>query len=242
MAMKINIVHLAITLLTLLTVNSVAQESLNIGLYSNFAVPSREFKKAVDNSTGGMGVGFGINALFNPNGGKQYSPVFFGADFSLVTFGRDKQRGEVPFKTSFNFYHVNGVTRLFLTRKDSGFMPFIDGMLGVKVFNTRTKVDKDFFQTVILEEEEEVLHTTNSADLGYGISLGFYSRRVGDSGQGFGTFSLRVSWLWGGKSSYVKRGSVKVIESSYVEFETDYTHMSMLMIQLGINIFDQGGN
>jgi len=239
--MKTMVFTLTISGLLLLAVqNGKSQETFNSGVFVNFAVPTADFKQAVDNTMGGTGIGFGMNMLFNPYGKKRYSPVFFGGDFSLVTYGRDKHHGEVPFKTSFNFYHVNGITRVFLTNRAVGFTPFIDGMLGVKVFNTRTKVDKDFFQTVVLEEEEEVLHTTNSADLGYGISLGFYTRKTGDTGEGFGSFSLRLSYLWGGKSTYVKRGSVKVVDGSYVEYETGYTHMSMFMIQLGFALFNQG--
>jgi hypothetical protein len=217
-----------------------AQETVQVGITGAFTVPSEELKKAVYNPAGGLGIGFGTNVLFNPKGRKGYSPVFFGVDFNYVTFGRDKQEqtsNSPPYKTSYNYYSISGLSRLFLTDKTEGFTPFVDGMLGLKVFNTRTKIDKNFFDTVVWEEEEEVLNTTNDTGLGYGLGLGFYTRKDKSEGGDFGTFTLRVLYLWGDKTSYVKRGSVKVIDNSRVEYETGYTRTNMILIQLGINIF-----
>ncbi len=217
-----------------------AQEKIQVGLTGSFTIPSEELKKAVYNPAGGLGIGFGTTVLFNPKGSKGYSPVFFGGDFNFVTFGRDKQEqvgNNPPYKTSFNYYSISGLSRVFLTDKVEGFTPFVDGLLGLKVVNTRTKIDKNFFDTVVWDEEEEVLNSTNDSGLGYGLGVGFYTRKDKSEGGDFGTFTLRVVYLWGDKSSYVKRGSVQVIDNSRVEYETGYTRTNMILIQLGILIF-----
>jgi opacity protein-like surface antigen len=216
-----------------------AQETAMLSLSANLTIPTRAFKEAVDNPIGGAGVGLGTNLLLNPKGRKGYSPVFFGVDFSYVTFGRDKQESTAsspPYKTSFNHYSISGMSRVFLTDKTEGFTPFIDGMLGLKIFNTRTKVDKDLLDIVLNDDQPEVIHTTNDSGLGYGAGIGFYTRRLKSEGEGSASFIFRALYLWGDKTSYVKRGSL-VVDNGYISYETGYTKTNMILFQLGINIF-----
>lgn len=217
-----------------------AQDTFNFALYGHLAIPSKEFKEAVDNSVGGTGVGFGTNVLINPKGKKGYSHAFFGVDFAYNTFGRDKQEATTnapPYKTGFNHYAISGISRVFLTDKAEGFTPFIDGMLGLKIFNTRTKIDKDLLGTIV-NAQPEVIHTTNDTGLGYGLGIGFYSRHIkSEDSSGHGSFSMRVMYLWGDKTSYVKRGSLQV-DNGYVTYDTGYTKTNMIMIQFGIVISD----
>jgi len=224
----------------LLSIKLTAQESVNLSLYGNVTVPIADFKEAIDNSVGGAGVGVGTNFLFNPKGKKAYSPIFLGIDFSYVTFGRDKQEATtngLPYKTTFNYYNISGVSRIFLTDKTEGLTPFIDGMLGLKIFNTRTKIDKDLIGTII-NDQPEVIHTTNDTGLGYGLGVGFYKRHPHtEEGSGGASVSMRVMYLWGDKTSYVKRGSLQV-DNGAVTYETGYANTNMILIQLGITIHD----
>ena len=228
-------------LLLLVTVTSLtmAQESAQISVSLPLAFPTKDFKEAVDNDLEGIGVGVASNVLFNPKGKKGYSPVFFGVDFSYVTFGRDKQpstNDTPPYKTTFNYYTINGIARIFLANKTEGFTPFVDGMMGLKIYNTRTKIDKDLLDTVFDEDQPEVIHTTNDTGLGYGIGVGFYNRKAHDEGEGKGSFTLRVLYLWGDKVEYVKRGSL-VVDNGFVNYETGFTNTNMFMVQLGFMIF-----
>jgi hypothetical protein len=204
------------------------------------AVPTAEFNDAVNNESNGMGVGFNTNLLFNPKSKNAYSPVFFGGDFSYISFGRDKQpaSGNLPaYKTTFNYYSINGIARLFLTDKTEGFTPFVDGMLGMKIYNTRTKIDKDLLNTVLNDDQPEVIHTTNDTGLDYGVGVGFYKRKFREAGEGKGSLTLRVAYLWGDKIQYVKRGSLKV-DAGTIDYETSYANTSMFLIQLGFNLFN----
>jgi hypothetical protein len=218
------------------------QSPVHIGLYATGALPAPAFKNAVDNRLGGFGAGVGANVLANPFGKNKMSPMYLGLDFCYLNFGRDKiseTNTSPPYKTSFNFYVVNGIGRIYLHRGE-GFTPFIDGSMGLKIFNARTKIDKDAFQTVLADEQAEVINNTTDTGLGYGIGLGFYTRKyhTNESGESRGkaSFSIRLMYMWGDETSYVKRGSVAV-NNGLVTLEKGYTQTNMLLIQLGAFIF-----
>lgn len=235
--MKIQRLLLFLFSISILTVFSQDHETYQVSLLANVAIPSAELKEAVDNPIGGTAVGLGFNALFNPKGKKGYSPVFIGADFSYVTFGRDKQPSTPtapPYKTSFNYYGISGQSRFFLSNKQVGFVPFVDGLLGVKIFNTRTKIDKNVINIIVNDDEPEVINTTNDAGLGYALGAGFYTRKaLNENGNRDVSFTLRAMYHWGDQTSYVKRGSLAV-NNGTVSYETGYTKTNMIMIQLGI--------
>ncbi|MCK6618385.1 MAG: hypothetical protein L6Q51_12160 [Cyclobacteriaceae bacterium] len=232
--------NLTLSYLLLLGLPAVAQETAQIALQLNTAIPDKEFKQAVDNSIGGAAVGMGANILLNPKGKKGYSPVFFGAEFSYMTFGRDKieaTNDAPPFKTTFNYYALNGISRVFLSKKESGFVPFIDGTLGLKIFNTRTKVDKNVSHIILDDNQPVVINTTNDNGLGYGVGIGFYNRKPMESEDDTrASFTMRVMYLWGDPTSYVKRGSVRV-DNGFVSFEEGSTKTNMIMVQLGIMLY-----
>ncbi len=212
-------------------------EPVVFSLYADVGIPSKEFKKAVDNPVGGTAVGVGTNLLFNLKGKKQPSPLALGVDFSYLTFGRDKidaTTSSPPYKTTFNYYSMSGVMRVILTNRTTGFTPFIDGMLGVKIFNTRTKIDKNAIDVILNTDQPEVINTTNDYGLGYGLGAGWYVRKaVGENGQKAPSFTMRAMFLWGDPTRYVKRSSMQV-SNGFVQYESGYTNTNMILIQLGI--------
>src|SRR6185295_13237197 len=180
-------------------------EPFTLSVYANAGIPSKQFKEAVNNQFGGAGVGVGSNALFNVKGKKELSPLALGIDFSYLTFGRDKidaTYSSPPYKTTFNFYSVSAISRVILSKRATGFTPFIDGMLGVKIFNTRTKIDKNALNFILNNDQPEVIKNTNDYGLGYGLGVGWYTRKkAGDNGQGTASFTMRVMYLWGDQTS-----------------------------------------
>jgi hypothetical protein len=221
-------------------------EVLQVSLMGNFALPSPEFQQAVNNGMGGLGVGGNVTILVNPYLHAKPSPVFVGLDLSYLTFGRDKQAATndaPPYKTSFNHYAVGGVSRLFLNQKPRGFTPFIDGVALLKIYNTRTKIDKNVLHFIFDEDQPEVIHTSNDLGLGYGLAIGFYTRNPQPKAKepsanqtDNGSFSLRLLYLWGDRSSYVKRGSLQV-EEGLVSYEQGRVNTNMLMLQLGLCLY-----
>lgn len=215
-----------------------AQELGLIGIYTNINLPQQEFRQAVDNPIGGAAVGVGINVLLNPKGKNGPSPIYPGIDFSYVTFGRDfidETPSAPPLKTTFNYYAINGVFRLMPLQKERGFIPFIDGALGLEIFNTRTKIDKNVLNIVLNDNQPEVIHTTNDTGLLRTLAVGWFIRRSSkaDPERPGGSFSMRIGYTYGSPIYYVRRGSVAV-DNGFVTYEEDRTRAQMIQIQLGI--------
>lgn len=222
---------------------STIPDPVHLGIYANVGIPSAQFREASDSGTG-LGGGFNVNALASPYGRKKYSPVLLGLDFNYLYLGRDKvdeTPTAPPYKTNFNYYTISAATRVLL-RKDEGITPFIDGLLGMKIYNTKTKIDKDALQTVLADEQPEVIHSNSDSGLTYGVGVGFYNRKYnrdeqGEITTGKASFSLRAMYLWGDEIDYVKRGTVVVGSDGTVTFDTGYTNTNMFVIQLGVYIF-----
>jgi hypothetical protein len=91
-----------------------------------------------------------------------------------------------PYKTTFNYYRIAPSVRFLLNQKTTGFTPFIDGQLGAKIFNTRTKIDKNAFDTILSDDP----------GLGYGLGAGFFVRKlIGENGLHHPSFTIRVQYL-----------------------------------------------
>lgn len=215
------------------------REPFTVSVYANLGLPSQELRDAVNNSIHGAGLGLGANVLFNTSGKKRSpSPVAFGVDVEYLIFGTDKieeTSSAPPYKTSYNFWNLSGVTRLILSKRTSGFVPFVDGMMGMKLFSVRTKIDKDVLDYVLGDREEDIIGINNYNALGYGVGLGWFTRKPKDSGNSV-SFSFRLMYLWGDEIKHIRRGTMQVDSSGNLTFETGYTNTNMLLIQLGITI------
>ena len=155
-------------------------DQVHVTLTGNVAVPSADFKQAVNNNMGGLGVGAGATVLVNPRMKTQNSPILVGVDLNYISFGREKteQTGSTPpYKTSFNLFTAGLALRILPRVDRPGFNPFLDGTLGLNIANARTKIDKDIFDT-LNNEEDNVLGSVTYNGLGYGVGLGFYNRRI----------------------------------------------------------------
>lgn len=233
-------------LLAAATLSAAAQDTdidqFHVSVFGNIAFPFSELKSAVDNNLGGLGVGAGTSVLVNPTMKTKNSPLFIGLDLNYLTFGRDKVEASAatpPYKTSFNFYSVCSMMRLYPDPDKIGLSLFIDGMLGLKLVNARTKVDKDLFNT-INNDEDEVLNNEIDKGLGYALGIGFVGRKYKENSDGTmrkkESVTVRVTYHGGEPVTYVKRGSV-IIDNGNVMFETDEAKPGMIMLQVGIFVF-----
>ncbi len=201
-------------------------------------IPMGDLKKAIYNDLGNMGGGLSLGLLFNPYGNKRSTPVHVGLDFGYLTYGVDKipaSGTNPPLKTSFNVYTIGPAARILLSHRN-GFTPFIDGSIGAKIFNTRTKVDKDITHIILNTNQPEVINTTNDTSLGYSVGIGFFNHKEA-TGSMTGSFTLRVMYLWGNEARYVLRDSITVDANANVQFKTGYTRTDMILVQLGLVIF-----
>lgn len=203
-------------------------------------IPSKELKEAVSNNFGDVGIGFATSLLVNPFGEKKPSPVLMGIDFSYLTYGVDKIEESPSYpqlKTTFNVYNISAAFR-FLPKQDPGFAPFIDGMIGSRIFNTRTKVDKNAVQTLLNEDQPEVVNTTNDAGLCYTLGLGFFNRKSKNNNEETkGGFTLRVLYTWGDDVEYILRDSIEIDQDGFLTYETGRTRTDMVLVQLGFVLY-----
>jgi hypothetical protein len=202
--------------------------------------PSSELKEAVTNNFGDLGIGFAVSLLVNPLGSKKPSPIFMGIDFSYLTYGVDKIDASASYpqlKTTFNVYNISGAFR-FVPKHSPGFSPFIDGMIGSRIFNTRTKVDKNALQTLLNEDQPEVVNTTNDAGICYTLGTGFFVRKIKNSNdEGKGAFTLRVLYSWGDDVEYIKRDSIQLDQDGFLTYEKGRTRTDMLVVQVGFLLY-----
>ncbi|WP_111672274.1 hypothetical protein [Algoriphagus litoralis] len=161
---------------------SLAQEAqkFQFGLHGNIGFPVGEFRENVSNSFGGTGWGLGVNFFLNPKSGGAYSPVLIGIEGNYMNLGRDKTPASAflpQLKTTFNYFNLGPVIRVVLSEREEGFVPFLDGFVGMKILNSRTQVDNSILDTILDQEYLALLLSTNYEGLGYGIGLGFYRRK-----------------------------------------------------------------
>ncbi len=197
------------------------------------AVPSREFREAIDNSFGNLGYGFSSGVLISPHGEKKPSPALLGIDFGYFNYGIDKieATSTTPaLKTSHNVFTWNGTIRFRPAIYQGAITPFVDGMMGVKVFNTKTKIDKNLLHIVLNDNQPEVINNVKDTGFNYGLGAGFITN---SKTANYAGFSLRVLYLWGDHVKYVVRNSVKVDANRNVTFESAEAKSTMVVIQLG---------
>jgi len=196
------------------------------------AIPAKEFREVIDNSFGNLGFGLNIGLVLSPLGDKKPSPILLGADFGCFTYGNEKQAAStnVPaLKTTHNVFTWNAIARLKPTHHKGRVIPFADGLLGLKLFNSRTKIDKNVTDIIFNTDQREVINNVKDTGLNYGLGLGFYTSPKQNSNPGF---QFRVLYLWGDEVKYVVRNSVAVNQDGFVTFSTNRANTSMVIVQL----------
>lgn len=210
----------------------------HMGLYGNLGFPVGEFRETVQNSMGGTAVGTGINFLFKPTKSEFLSPVMIGVEFNYLHLGTDKtpESFYLPqLKTTYNYYNVGPLIRLFLNDKPDGFKPFLDGFIGMKILNTKTKIDNSLFDTLIDEEYLEKLLSTNNEGLGFGVGLGFFKSKIKEEfDQGSLSFYMKLMYQYGDRITHVKKGSIEVDKDGLISYQTGHSQTSLISLQFGI--------
>jgi hypothetical protein len=196
------------------------------------AIPSREFREVIDNSFGNLGYGLNLGLVLSPLAEKKPSPILLGIDFGFFTYGNEKQSGtstSPPLKTTHNVFTWNAMARLKPKYHKGRVIPFADGLLGLKLFNSKTKIDKNVADIIFNTDQREVINNVKDTGLNYGLGLGFYTSPKHHAGAGF---QFRVLYLWGDEVKYVVRNSVTVDNNGFVTFETNRANTSMIIVQL----------
>ncbi len=213
--------------------DSIKFTTVNFYAGGQVAIPSAEFRKVIKNSTGNLGYGLYAGFLMSPLGKNKPSPILVGIDFGFFTYGNEKQKGvgNTPtLKTTHNVFTWNAAGRLKPIRHQGKVTPFVDGLIGLKLFNSKTKIDKDLTNLVFNDNQNEVINNVNDTGLNYGLGVGFYTNPQKTNAAGF---QLRLLYLWGDEVKYVVRNSVVVNQNGNVTFDTARANTSMVIIQIG---------
>lgn len=229
--------------LILLSSPTVAQftEKAQVSFYGDLGAPIGEFRQTIQNSIGGNGVGFGTNILINPKKEASYSPVLLGIEANYLHLGTEKtpESATLPqLKTTYSYFSVGPVVRALLSQREEGIIPFLDGFVGMKILNTKTRIDNTLLDTLLDREYLAKLLTTNHESLGYGIGIGFFNRRILNSGETTdNSFYLKLTYAYGDRLTYVKRGSIEVDQEGLISYRKGKTQTGIVSLQFGWMLF-----
>jgi hypothetical protein len=216
-------------------------EKAHISFYGNLGFPMGEFRQTIQNSIGGNGVGLGTSMLFNPKKESAFSPVMIGFEVNYLHLGTEKTPESTflpQLKTSYNYITLGPVIRAVLSQKDQGIIPFVDGFVGMKLLNTKTRIDNTIVDTLLDQEYLESLLSTNYEGLGYGLGVGFFTRKLDKGGINVGnSFYLKLNYAYGDRLTYVKKGSIAVDSEGFITYKNGKTETGMLTLQAGIMLY-----
>lgn len=216
-------------------------EKAHISFYGNLGFPMGEFRQTIQNSIGGNGVGLGTSMLFNPKKESAFSPVMIGLEVNYLHLGTEKTPESTflpQLKTSYNYITLGPVIRAVLSQKDQGIIPFVDGFVGMKLLNTKTRIDNTIVDTLLDQEYLESLLSTNYEGLGYGLGVGFFTRKLDKGGINVGnSFYLKLNYAYGDRLTYVRKGSIAVDSEGFITYKNGKTETGMLTLQAGIMLY-----
>lgn len=194
-------------------------------------IPAREYRSVVNNDFGNLGYGFDAGMVFNPGKDKKPSAIHLGLDFGYSIYGVEKTGA---FKTSFQVYTIGGLARLMPLRVKGKITPFVDGLVGVRVYNARTKVDKNLLDIVLNTDYPEVVSNINDTGLCKELGVGFTTNPP--ASKAVPSFTLRVLYQWNGSGRYVVANSLQVNPNGTVTYQQGRAGLSMFVIQAGISL------
>lgn len=209
----------------------------HIYVYPQVAIPLGELRDVIQNSYGNVGIGIAAGVMMNPMAKGKPSAFLIGLDFGYLIYGVDKIPANAVhgnIKSSFNIYSF-GVAGRLMASQHKKFTPFLDGVLGAKIFNVRTKIDKDLVGTLV-NSDAEVIDNFDNSTLSYSLGVGFFNRKPGND-FGRGSFSVRFLYTWGMETKYVPRNTVYIDANNNIQYQTANTHTDMFLIQFGLMLY-----
>ncbi len=238
--MKKGLLFLIIGLISTSTFAQISEKA-QVSLYGNLGFPMGEFRQAIQNSIGGNGVGLGTSILFNPKKEAAYSPVLLGIEVNYLHLGTEKTPESTflpQLKTSYNYITLGPVVRALLSQREEGIVPFVDGFVGMKLLNTKTRIDNTIIDTLLDQEYLESLLSTNYEGLGYGMGIGFFTRKLDKGGINVGnSFYLKLNYAYGDRLTYVRKGSIAVDSEGFITYKNGKTQTGMITLQAGIMLY-----
>ncbi len=225
------------TSLLLYMVQGLSAQDFQFGLNFLLSQPQDEFQENVE------GLGGGVGGIFAYRPGN--SPFLLGTELDYIIYGHETR--DEPFSktipdvtvevtTSNNILIWNFLLRL--QGNQGRFRPYIDGLIGMHYFFTKTEVsdDDDF-------DDEPIATSTNQDDAAFsygaggGVMLMLHtidheddsgSRKMIDI-----LLDFRVRYSFGGEAVYLKRGSI-TRQDGQATIDPLRSRTNLLTYQLGV--------
>lgn len=201
--------------------------SVFLGL--TFTQPTGSFKETYP---GMLGLGGSFGFTVRPRAG--YSPVEVGTQVSYLPYGIEKYTvgtgsSAYQLKTTHSFIPWHALVRL-KPRRTATLNPYLDGLAGIAIFNTRTK-EKEDVVAALRDEDAIVVNKHNTTLFSYGLAAGL-AFGGGSSKSFFG--DIRLVYLENPLTWYVKKGNVQVDSNGFVDYKFSRSETSMFLLQLNL--------
>jgi hypothetical protein len=197
----------------------------------SYAQPIGGFQKIYP---GGNALGGNFGLLVKPYRHARYLEV--GAQVGYLVDGIHKTMvndsyGNYTLKTAHSYIPIHAVARL-KPQKQMFLVPYLDGLMGIGIYNTRSKIKQDFFTFLRNNEEAIVLNKHNTSVFSYGLAAGlqFGNRKNHSSLRG----DIRLVYLENPITTYVKNGNLFIGQDGYPSYKYSFSETSMLLLQLNL--------
>jgi hypothetical protein len=192
------------------------------------ALPLGKFQDAYP---GGQAFGTTFGLLAKP--GPPAFPFEVGLEVGYLVDGISKKKAQAltpPYtvKTSHSYIPLHAVLRL-KPKRTFVVTPYVDGLAGITIFNSRSKIKQDFFSSA-REEEATVLDKYNSTVFSYGLAAGLYVKGKRQVPR----IDIRLVYLEGPLGTYVKQGNFTIDQQGYPVYRFTRSETTMLLLQLNV--------
>jgi hypothetical protein len=204
------------------------RQAATVYLGPGTALPLGQFQ---DTYPGGRAYGANLGILVKP--GAPTLPFEVGLEAGYLADGISQKKASTqtpPYtiKTTHSYIPLHAVFRL-KPKRSNRLTPYADGLAGITIFNTRSKIKQDFFSSA-QEEEATVLDKYNATVFSYGLAAGLYLKGKNPIGR----LDIRLVYLEGGLATYVRRGNLAVDPQGYPVYRFTRSETSMLLLQLNV--------
>jgi len=218
----------SLTLILLAAAAGHAQDRFEMRIGALGAFPRGEFEDALDDE------GYGLNLFFGYRGFG--SPWTVGLDFDFTRY--DKTSLDDPFPCCPFIEEAETTNNIILGHVAARwqpawpeFSPYLEGLLGVKRFETKTSLFADDFDEAI-ETDRNLTDTALSYGLGAGVELPLSGPR-GPNLKPRIALQAGARWLWGEEAEYALSNTT-VLVGDQPFFETAQTRTNLFNAHLGV--------
>lgn len=222
----------ACAIVVAINASAVAQPMGGLGFI--VGLPQGELDDNIENNGFGLDFygGYGLDPL----------PLMIGADLGILQYGSESR--EEPFsntipdvtvkvETKNTIFLGHALLRLGPTR--GAVRPYLDGLIGLKVFSTDTSVKDD-------SDDEEIASSNNQRDtsfsygVGGGLNIQLYQSPAPTNDSPTRVFlDLQVRYLPGGEAEYLKEGSI-TRENGQIKYDLLRSETDLITTFVGVTV------